>query len=70
MDLSRPDHVGPAECVSCHLFEDGKGRWRWEGVDALAAVVKQSQRGFDTRAECLADALTQGQPRPESAIVF
>jgi hypothetical protein len=56
--------------VSCHIYEDGKGRWRWEGVDALAAVVKQSQAGFDTRDECLADALKQGQPLPESALVF
>jgi hypothetical protein len=70
MDLSRPDHVEPAECVSCNVYEDGKGRWRWEGVDALAAVVKQSQGGFDTRDECLADALKQGQPLPESALVF
>jgi hypothetical protein len=70
MDLSRPHHVGPAVCVSCHIYEDGKGRWRWEGVDSLAAVVKQSQAGFDTRDECLADALKQGQPLPESALVF
>jgi hypothetical protein len=56
--------------VSCHIYEDGKGRWRWEGVDALAAVVKQSDRAFETRAECLADALKQGQPVPGGAIVF
>ena len=70
MDLSGPYDAIPAECVSCHIYEDGKGRWHWEGVDALAAVVKHSQRGFDTRAQCLADALKHGQPLPDSALVF
>jgi hypothetical protein len=69
MDLSQRRHV-PAKCVACNIYADGNSRWRWEGVDVLAAVVQQSQRSFETRAECLADALEHGQPLPESAIVF
>jgi hypothetical protein len=70
MDLSQPDSTEPAECVSCHIYEDGGGRWRWEGVDRIAAVVEHSRGAFDTRAECLSDALKHGQPLPTSALMF
>jgi hypothetical protein len=69
MDLSHSGEV-PAECVACHIYVDGNGHWHWEGVDVVAAVVQHSQRSFETRAECLADAVKHGQRLPESAIVF
>jgi hypothetical protein len=70
MDLSQQRLALPAQCVSCHIYEDGNGRWYWEGVDSLAAVVKRSTAGFDTRAACLADALKHGQPLPLAPVVF
>ena len=70
MDLSHACDAVAAECVACDLYEDGTGCWRWEGVDALGAVVKQSNRAFGTRLQCLADAMAQGQPLPERPIVF
>jgi hypothetical protein len=69
MDLSDRE-VLPAKSVACHIYVDCRGRWRWEAVDALAAIVQFSQGSFETRDECLADALSHGQPLPESAIVF
>jgi hypothetical protein len=56
--------------VSCNIYEDGRGRWRWEGVDRIAAVVEHSRGAFDTRAECLSDALKHGQPLPTTALMF
>ena len=70
MDLSRAYATLPADRVSCYIYGDGKGRWRWEGVDRLAAVVWHSPRAFETRAECLADALDQGMPFPDALVVF
>jgi hypothetical protein len=70
MDLSQPSNAAPAKSVECHIYEDGKGRWHWEAVDALAAVVQHSQRAFASRAECLADAFKHGQLVPERPTVF
>jgi len=52
------------------MFQDRRGRWHWESEDRFAAVVRQSNRGFDQRDECLADALRHGQPRPLKPLVF
>jgi hypothetical protein len=68
MDLYQQRHTRPAEPVSCHVYEDGHGRWRWETVDAIGAVIVRSNRGFDDRHECFADALKQGQPTPLSLV--
>jgi hypothetical protein len=70
MDLSHPTDARPAECASCYLYQDGAGRWHWEGVDAIGAVVAHSNRGFDNRAKCFADALTQGHSIQLRAIAF
>ena len=70
MDLSHPKPLAPAECVACHMYQDRRGRWHWEAEDHLAAVVSQSNRGFDRRDDCLADALRHGQPRPLKPLVF
>ena len=70
MDLSHPRTTAPAQSVACNMYQDRDGRWHWEAEDRLAAVVKQSNRGFDHRDDCLADALRHGQPRPRSPLVF
>jgi hypothetical protein len=70
MDLSHPGSTAAAECVACQMYQDRRGRWHWEGEDALAAVVKHSHSGFDRRSDCLADALKHGQPLPLRPLVF
>ena len=70
MDLSHACDAVAAECVACDIYEDGTGGWRWEGVDVLGAVVKHSNRAFERRQQCLADAAAQGQPLPERPTVF
>jgi len=68
MDLS--ELLAPAKCVACHVYRDVEGRWHWEAVDAVAAVVMQSERGFETRCECVIDALRHGQATPLTPLVF
>jgi len=70
MDLSHPKSTAPAESVACTMYQDSRGRWHWEAEDRVAAVVRRSNRGFDRRDDCLADALRHGQPRPVSALLF
>jgi hypothetical protein len=67
MDLSGP-RLDTGRCVACHVYQDGNGRWHWEGVDAAQAVVAHSHCAFDTRAECLADMLKHGHPLPLQAL--
>jgi len=70
MDLSHLKSIAAAQCVACHMYQDRGGQWHWEAEDALAAVVKQSNGGFDERDDCLADALRHGQVRPVTPLVF
>ena len=70
MDLSQRPPGRSAQSVSCHIYADGAGWWRWEGVDSVAAVVECSLRSFETRAECWADAKKHAQRLPKIPIVF
>ena len=45
------------------FFHDLFGQWHWRRQGADEASSEESERGFNTRVQCVADAILHGYPK-------
>ena len=42
------------------IFQDKENAWNWKKMDHSGRILKQSDRGFNTRTDCLENARRYG----------